>query len=577
MAADSFGANPLPLTVAARHNARLRSAALATIPLILFIVAAVPRVWAPDLVPFSPDVATYVAEAARQQPISWRALYADPMIGPLALVEPLLGGLPSPVAAWVVLRGLLDAAGVALLYLAARPLVGAFGAALAALLYAASPMAWALSRDPSGSLGPLLMAATLLAAVRLAQWPTLVRGAVLGVCLGLLARSLPLGLLLVPIGAAALAIGRARWPVGGVAVLTLALSAGGALFVFPRVVVGGSLTIFDSAAIQPALALLLVAPTVARISVVRWLTRIGVGVLVLVAALATVWTMRQDIEAEWSQPAFQIRPADRTTDGWLWSGAGGALSASPSLREVDALTTAMRNASGRATTDEVVLLGAHLPEILTPFSYSAMLDGVRTRETWGSMVLPLERETVYLVSEHGERAGYAERPIEARRPSSTVRVFTPQGADTGAQLFTLRPRSATDWLARVRPVSDGQFADGSTLLGVNTEYDGNGQLDVALYWELPVADDGSTSGPESTRVHVGLVDAPSVAPRAGEFPPIRLRRKNELLLMQVRIGGIGDPANAGRLRLTVLDQRREPIRTIGGDGDLVVPLREQSH
>jgi hypothetical protein len=64
------------------------------------------------------------------------------------------------VPAWVVARGLLDAAVMARLYLAARSLMGPLGGMLTALLYAARPSAWQLSRDPDGSLGPVLTAAT---------------------------------------------------------------------------------------------------------------------------------------------------------------------------------------------------------------------------------------------------------------------------------------------------------------------------------------------------------------------------------------------------------------------------------
>ena len=214
----------------ARRNARLRAAALAAIPLLLFIVAAIPRVWAPDLVPFDPWEAAFVADARAHAADSWARAYAVPTWPALALADPWLRALPSPVAGWVVVRGLLDALGVAVLYLAVRRLVGPFGATVAGLLYAASPVAWAASRDPAGSFGPLLGAVALLAAVRLIERPTLLRGALLGVTLGLLARSVPLGLLVAVLGAATLASARASWKVGGLTALALVLTAGPALF-----------------------------------------------------------------------------------------------------------------------------------------------------------------------------------------------------------------------------------------------------------------------------------------------------------------------------------------------------------
>jgi hypothetical protein len=228
---DPFGASSsFPATVSQLRWARIRAAALATIPLVLFLVAALPRIWAPDLVPFGDRQAAYVLEARSRAPVSPATWYADPTVPTLALVEPFLSVLPSPIAAWVVVRGLLDALGVALLYLAARRVVGVTGGVMAALLYALSPTAWAASRDPAGPLGAPVAAAALLAAILLAARPTLLRAAIFGVLLGLLARGVPAGLVVVLIGAATLAVGRASWKVGGMTALGLVLAAGPALF-----------------------------------------------------------------------------------------------------------------------------------------------------------------------------------------------------------------------------------------------------------------------------------------------------------------------------------------------------------
>jgi hypothetical protein len=43
--------------------------------------------------------------------------------------------------------------------------------------------------------------------------------------------------------------------------------------------------------------------------------------------------------------------------------------------------------------------------------------------------------------------------------------------------------------------------------------------------------------------------------------------------MQVRLTGVPDAALAGRLRVTLLAERSEPIRTTGGDAYLDVPMR----
>jgi hypothetical protein len=497
-------------------------------------------------------------------------------VSALALAERVLGDTPQPVPAWVVVRGLLDAAGVALLYLAVRSLMGPLAGALTALLYAASPFAWELSRDPDSSLGPMLTAAALLAAVWLIRRPTLFRGAVFGVLLGLLARSLPFGLLVVPLGALVLAVGRAGWLVCGVAALALIASADGVLYSWGGIFAGGSLSVVDPVAVQPLVALLLASPMMVRSSAVQRLGRIGLASLVLAGTFGILRAIEQDSEVEWLHPAFIIRPPNPPGVEGVRPDAGGSLSRSPSYREVVALTRAMQEAAGRTDTSEIVLLSDHLPEPLTPFSYGAMLDGTQLSQFGGNVILPLERETVFLAASEGARPGRAERAIETRRPSSSVRVFTATGADTGLELFTLRPRSAADWLARVRSVAYGEFVDGSRLLGVDAMPRGDGVLDVAFYWALPGPEPGPVTAnrrPDSDRIRLTLADTPSVEQREGVFPPTGFRRKDHLLLMQVRLTGVPDAALAGRLRVTLLAERSEPIRTTRGDAYLDVPLR----
>ena len=168
------------MTVAARRNARLRAMALAAIPFVLLAFSAIPRVWAPDLVPFGERQAAYVSEAFRRAPVSLATFYADPNVPLLAMVDPLLRDVPWPIESWVVLRGLVDALGVSLLYLAARSAVGVWPGVLAALLYALNPLAWEAVRDPAGALGAIVVSAMLLAATRFVRRRTVLRGVVLG-------------------------------------------------------------------------------------------------------------------------------------------------------------------------------------------------------------------------------------------------------------------------------------------------------------------------------------------------------------------------------------------------------------
>ena len=525
--------------------------------------------------PFGRGDASYFAAAAKQQRATWIQIYSDREVSPLAVAERVLGDKPQPVPAWVVVRGLLDAVGVALLYLAVRSLLGPLGGALTALLYAASPWAWELARDPDGSLGPMLTAAAMLAAVWLIRRPTLVRGAVFGLALGLLARSLPFGPLVVPLGAAALAVGRTGWLVSGVAALALIASAAWALAPPLRSLLGGT-PLIDPATIQPLFALLLASPMMVRTSAARWVGRIGVAILVVAGAIGIAWTIEHDSEAEWLHPAFIIRPPNPPWVEGVRPQAGGSLSLYPSYREVVALTRAMQEAAGRANASEIVLLNNHLPEPLTPFSYGAMLDGERLSPYGGNVILPLERETVFLAASEGARPGSAERAIETRRPSSSLRIFTATGADTGLELFTLRPRSAADWLARVQSIPGGEFVDGIRLLGVDAETRGNGVLDVAFYWALAGPNNTPVTAnrrPEADRIRLSIADTPAVEQREGILPPVGFRRKDYLLLMQFRLTGVPDAALAGSLRVTLVDERFEPIRTSAGDAYLDVPLR----
>ena len=475
----------------------------------------------------------------------------------------------------MVVRGLLDAAGVALLFLAARPLLGALGGALTALLYAASPWAWQLARDPDGSLGPMLTAATMLAGVWLARRPSLVRGALFGLVLGMLVRSLPFGLLVVPLGVVPLAVGRASWQVGGVAAVALVVTAGGALHGVSWII-AGTPTVNDPATIQPLFALLLAAPMLVHISAVRWVGRGIVAVLVIAGSFWIASTMKQISELEWQRPAFAIRQADSTGEETKWGLPGGSLSMAPTYREVVALTRAMQEASGRAGAGEIILLSNYLPAPLMPFPYGSMLDSVRVDEYGGNVILPLARETVFLAAAEGVQPGRPERAVETWRPSSSMRVFTSSGADTGLELFTLRPRAAGDWLARVQSVENGAFADGSRLLGIDAVSRGNGVLDVALYWSViaPTAPPPNASGrQDAIRVRLTIPGAPNVMLREAFLPTVGVRRDDYLVLMPVRLTGIPAAVSDDRLRVTLLDGRSEPIRTPGGDAYIDVRLR----
>jgi hypothetical protein len=198
-----------------------------------------------------------------------------------------------------------------------------------------------------------------------------------------------------------------------------------------------------------------------------------------------------------------------------------------------------------------------------------MVGRERTATYAGNVVLPLERETVFLAASEGQKPGYPERPLEIRRPSSSIWVLTSNGADTGLELFTLRPRSAADWLARTHRVSNGEFMDGSRLLGVDAELRENQFLDVSLYWELHPPLVGR---PDPDRVRLGLADRPADGIQEGIFPTINMLRKDYLLMMQFRLAVASREDLTRPFRLTLLDRQAQPIRIVGGDVALDLSL-----
>lgn len=192
-----------------------------------------PRAWAPDLVPYGPIQAARIADAADRSSAPWLRAYLDPTLPLAALADAWLRDLPAPIAAWVVVRALLDSLGVALLYLAVSRVLNRGAALLAALSYAMSPAVWATARDPAGTLAGFAVAAGLLAAAWVVCRPTVARGFALGLMLALLVRLFPPGWGFVLAGALTLVLARASWLTGSVTALALLLGAGPALWTRP--------------------------------------------------------------------------------------------------------------------------------------------------------------------------------------------------------------------------------------------------------------------------------------------------------------------------------------------------------
>jgi hypothetical protein len=220
----------------------------------------------------------------------------------------------------------------------------------------------------------------------------------------------------------------------------------------------------------------------------------------------------------------------------------------------------VRDVTGRLQTDRVV--SAPRPQLA-----ATLRDGVAIRQLNGATVLPLADETVYVSTPGFDPSG------ELARPSSTQAVFSASGADTGARILTLRPRAATDWLARVQTIPDGRFADGSTLLGIGSvRHQGQsapGRLAFNLYWRLPGA-------PEGTRVAERMVvtgqDAMGAPRIAGMLPAMAERREDEIV-----VKGWGfffrSQQRAYELEIGLRDASGAVIPTASGAPSLRVTLR----
>ena len=223
---------PLPRTAVELRRDRVRAGLAATIPLLLWIVTVASRVWAPDLMPFGIPQAEALDDARRvsEQLGSGTLLSGPAGRSAFALAYPLLGLLPSPVEAWIVVRALLDGVAAVLVFAVTRSLAGPGVGIIAALLYGLSPWAWAMTRDPAVSSLPVLSAGALLATTRVARSPGPVSGLVAGLLAGLLVRLDPAGWAILAAIALVLVVARIGWVTSVAAVVGIGLAAGSVLW-----------------------------------------------------------------------------------------------------------------------------------------------------------------------------------------------------------------------------------------------------------------------------------------------------------------------------------------------------------
>lgn len=563
----------LPLTATAVRNARLRAAAISLIPVLLFLFSAALRLWQPDLVPFGSVQARYVEAAEAAAPVSLWRLFIDPSHSGLAWMRVLLGDW-APVVLWIAARGLLDAAGAVFLFRAARPLVGVGGATVLGLLSGGSWILWSASRDPAGPLSASVAALALWAAVALVRRPTLVGGGLFGLSLGLLMRTDPFPWLPVVLGAAALAAGRASWRVGGVTAACMVLLAAPVLASMRDAtslgeVIGGLFSPHRGflLSLWPLLCLALATPLRLRQRAVQWFTWAVLSGLCGLSLVMTAMNMQAHEAAEWQRPIFTSRSLDAVSDTSVLDGSG-ALGSRPSLREVTALAMGLREAAGRTAVREVTVLDARTITMTESVAFAMRHADLRKRELPSDVsVLPLERETVFLVSDRIRAAADSSWPAELRRPASSVQLFTPEGAPLGLTLLSLRPREVNHWLSKATVIADGTFVDGSVLHGVSLDVV-NKRLVLSTYWRLPAQ---TPTAPLGERVRADLPRAATI-PMIGVLPAQVAREQGELTVLTMVLAIQAGAANAVTLDLSLLDAAGGTIPRTNGAPSLSVSI-----
>jgi hypothetical protein len=158
--------------------------------MLLFILAVGVRVQALDLAPFGTREAAALdrarALAASRDPSEWLLPAAN--LGLATQIQTLTLHLSDRPTTWIAVLALVDALAVAVTFFAARSLAGHKAAAMASALYAVSPWAWLAAHDAAPRALPILVAAGLLASVRLLQHGRLRDAVLLGLVGGLLLR-----------------------------------------------------------------------------------------------------------------------------------------------------------------------------------------------------------------------------------------------------------------------------------------------------------------------------------------------------------------------------------------------------
>ncbi|MCC6177145.1 MAG: hypothetical protein IT305_17710 [Chloroflexi bacterium] len=251
------------------------------------------------------------------------------------------------------------------------------------------------------------------------------------------------------------------------------------------------------------------------------------------------------------------------------------------LRYWQAVADAVQDAAARTGSHDLILLAS--PDgALTGARARILLAGLLGPDLVirdlpnNQIVLPLDRETVYLTLPG------AERPRLLAWPSAQLAVIPVPGSDPSAdvaRVVTLRPRPAVDWLVSAMATPEVAFADGSLLAGIQIHPESAG---LDLLWQRQPSDATSGATPArplsadvtatSTEVDVTWQADGQPARQASASLPRSSPRPGELLVQRVAF----DPPALDRgnvtLAVRLVSASGQAIPTVDGAPEATVTL-----
>lgn len=478
------------------------------------LVAFALRLWAIDLAPFGERQAAEL-QAARGVAAAAEMKLATP--GLLTWGHAALLTLTDRVEVWLGTRALMDAVAVWLVYAAGRVALGSGPAIAAAAAFAAAPSAWTAARDPSIQSSPLLVAAALWLAMRVARGDRALLTLPLAMVAGLLALVEPthlafgvplvatvllaqppalvgaaLGLLyggLAAWPAARLFAMDARWTPESLAAPMAALGSAAGMAEASRSMlpVRFDLITWVGLALAAALAALGAVVTLRhvrahpdRLVPLLWgllplgalaaighpsVDAAGSALPAITLGMAAALTAPRE---RWWAPARQVAQAAMIgliagyglglADLVRTAGEPGDRTAAP-LAVWNGLAAEVVDAAERTGATELLVVPTGGPAARAGDVLAGILGprvAVRSLPE-GTVPLPLDREALYLLLPGAQEAS------ALARPSARFAAVRLAGSEQPIKLVSLRPRPAPQWLVRAdAPIV--HYADGAFVL-----------------------------------------------------------------------------------------------------------------